>query len=120
MTREELEKAAEQYANDVCRGSLHRWGLEQYCMVDFMAGAEWQAKQSPWISTEEQLPEIGKKVLTLHRGNDKIDIRIMRRVLLDLTDHNYGWRWSLTGDKHGIIAWMPLPKFTDNIKVDKQ
>lgn len=27
------------------------------CMEDFQCGAEWQAKQSPWISVEDQLPE---------------------------------------------------------------
>lgn len=27
------------------------------CREDFKAGAEWQAKQSPWISVKERLPE---------------------------------------------------------------
>ena len=31
----------------------------------FKSGAEWQAKQSPWISVEERLPEEGQKVFVL-------------------------------------------------------
>lgn len=116
MTREELENAAIKVIVNRYRIKdviLSGQALFQFGKDCFADGAEWQAKQSPWISTEEQLPEIGKKVLTLHRADDKIDIRIMRRVLLDLTDPNYGWRWSLTGDKHGIIAWMPIPYFEE-------
>lgn len=30
----------------------------------FLAGAEWQTKQSPWISVEERLPGVGDIVLT--------------------------------------------------------
>lgn len=30
----------------------------------FIAGAEWQAKQSPWVSVKERLPEVGTIVLT--------------------------------------------------------
>lgn len=31
----------------------------------YIAGAEWQAKQLPWISVEERLPEEGQKVFVL-------------------------------------------------------
>lgn len=31
----------------------------------FKKGAEWQAKQSPWISVEGRLPEEGQKVFVL-------------------------------------------------------
>lgn len=41
MNRKDIKEVAESYANDVCKGSLHRSGLEQYCMVDLMEGAEW-------------------------------------------------------------------------------
>mgnify|MGYP001661237854 CR=1 FL=1 len=32
-------------------------------MEDFQCGAEWYAKQSPWISIEERLPDKGQRVL---------------------------------------------------------
>ena len=31
----------------------------------FKKGADWQARQSPWISVEEQLPKEGQKVFVL-------------------------------------------------------
>lgn len=33
-------------------------------MEDFQCGAEWQSKQSPWISVKERLPENNTVVLT--------------------------------------------------------
>lgn len=59
--KQTLEEAAKEYANN-CRNRLHH--CEPYCIVDFIAGAEWQAKQSPWISVEDRLPGIGDIVLT--------------------------------------------------------
>lgn len=40
MTRKDIEKAAEEYANEACR-PLWRLGSEQVCMADFIAG--WDA-----------------------------------------------------------------------------
>lgn len=37
--------------------------IEERREKDFVAGAEWQAKQSPWISVEETLPPIGVDVI---------------------------------------------------------
>lgn len=34
----------------------------------FIAGAEWQAKQSPWISVKERNPSTGKEVFIYHNG----------------------------------------------------
>lgn len=52
MISEEVKKAAERYANDVCRGSHHRWGMEQVCMVDFIEGANWRVNAS-WHDAKE-------------------------------------------------------------------
>ncbi len=52
MTSEEIRKAAEEYANVVCRGSRHKTGLKQFCMVDFMEGAEWYKNHSSQIGVE--------------------------------------------------------------------
>ena len=52
MEKEDIEKAAEEYTNDVCRSSLHRCGLEQFCMVDFIEGAKWRIN-SVWHDVKE-------------------------------------------------------------------
>lgn len=41
MTKEDIKKAATEYANEACR-PLWRTGNEQVCMVDFIEGAEWR------------------------------------------------------------------------------
>lgn len=114
MISEEVKKAAERYANDVCRGSHHRWGMEQVCMVDFMEGAEWYKKQSSWISVDERLPELNVRVLVAQRGIKRISICIMKRIPHDSSNpENKKWHWSLTNNKDEVIAWKPLPHFDE-------
>ncbi|WP_042369638.1 hypothetical protein [Bacteroides neonati] len=57
----ELEKAAREF-RDRCYESNIKGGLDYpFDGTDmtnaFVAGAEWQVKQSPWISVEERLPD---------------------------------------------------------------
>lgn len=51
MKKEDIEKAATEYANEACR-PLWRTGNEQVCMVDFMEGAEWRIN-SVWHAMDE-------------------------------------------------------------------
>ena len=37
--------------------------LAKFGEMNFVQGAEWQSKQSPWISVKERLPEPNKEVL---------------------------------------------------------
>ena len=46
-TKQTAEEAARGYSND-CRNRQRH--CERYCIVDFISGAQWQSKQSPWIS----------------------------------------------------------------------
>lgn len=38
--------------------------LAKFGEMNFVQGAEWKSKQSPWISVEERLPGVGDIVLT--------------------------------------------------------
>lgn len=119
--KEEIRKAAERYANDVCRGSHHRWGMEQVCMADFMEGAEWYKKQSSWISVDERLPELNVRVLVAQRGIKRISICIMKRIPHDSSNpENKKWHWSLTNNKDEVIAWKPLPHFDEALLKRKE
>ena len=42
------------------------------CREDFKAGAEWQAKQSPWVSIKERLPKENEMVLCRMVSNGAI------------------------------------------------
>ena len=52
MTKEDIKKAAEEYAKEACR-PLWRAGNEQVCMVDFIDGAEWRIN-SVWHGVKEE------------------------------------------------------------------
>ena len=77
MEKEDIEKAAEEYTNDVCRSSLHRSGLEQYCMVDFMEGAKWRTK-IVWHDAIE-VPETLKLILVENKGGSISLCRILSK-----------------------------------------
>lgn len=81
-------------------------------MEDFQCGAEWQSKQSPWISVKERLPEEEQKVfvLTMRCGVPYIQKEKFRRSSnLDTKE-----RWI-----HGnsiVLAWLPIPSFDEILK----
>ena len=81
-------------------------------MEDFQCGAEWQSKQSPWISVKERLPEEEQKifVLTMGYGVPYIQKEKFRRSSnLDTKE-----RWI-----HGnsiVLAWLPIPSFDEILK----
>ena len=60
MKKEDIKKAAEEYAKEACR-PLWRAGKEQVCMVDFMEGAKWRVNAAWHNSTEK--PQPGKLLL---------------------------------------------------------
>lgn len=57
MTRKDIEKAAEEYANDACR-PLWRTGYEQVCMTDFIAGWDACLKHLGEIPWDKAIGEI--------------------------------------------------------------
>lgn len=57
--RQTVEEAAHFFAESRSSGSA----LPAY-YHGFIAGAEWQAKQSPWVSVKERLPEAHITVIT--------------------------------------------------------
>lgn len=97
------------------------------------AGAEWQAKQSPWISVEERLPDItsedGSSEYVLIKYKDLIPI-----VAKYCTEeyHNcpayrfdkktYRSHWFTTTSewvKIPITHWMPIPTFDQILESNK-
>lgn len=79
----------------------------------FIEGAEWQSKQSPWISVNERLPEKFEYVLVLfeHEG-----------VPMVQTDVYFGgingvWEWKFGDEK--ILAWCHIPPFDEILEANK-
>ena len=119
-----VEEAAKKYSNDCRNRQLH---CEPYCIVDFISGAEWQSKQSPWISVNERLPE----------ENENIIIMCEHGAIFNGTYCNGVW-FCMDGYIHDIyksnpiyssmssipslwepVAWMPIPSFDDILEANR-
>ncbi len=61
--KQTLEEAA--IESCVIDRSIYNDEYQPYYLDGFKDGAEWQSKQSPWISVNERLPEEGQKVFVL-------------------------------------------------------
>ena len=79
--RQTVEEAAKDYAIGKTffrKNVLKEVDADDYvlrkdnCREDFKAGAEWQSKQSPWVSIKERLPKENEMVLCRMVSNGAI------------------------------------------------
>lgn len=110
--KQTVEEVAREAAED-CYECHYDDSLEMRLVKEaFRQGAEWQSKQSPWISVKERLPEEEQKVfvLTMRYGVPYIQKEKFRRSSnLDTKE-----RWI-----HGnsiVLAWLPIPSFDEILK----
>lgn len=103
--KQTVEEAAKKYSNDCRNRQLH---CEPYCIVDFISGAEWQSKQSPWISVNERLPEELESVLvgTNYEGRYYYEVAFVMNG-----------KWVCHNSKP--IYWMPIPSFDEILEANK-
>jgi hypothetical protein len=106
--KQTVEEAAKKYSNDCRNRQLH---CEPYCIVDFISGAEWQSKQSPWISVKERLPENNTVVLT--RGA----YGFLICQLSSLGEWETGA--NVNKERLGITHWLPIPSFDDILEENR-
>lgn len=103
--KQTLEEAARKYADEIYdpadRGILYRETQD-----DFIAGAEWHAKQSPWISIDDSFPEDNALVLCPSQIYGKVVLRwnkLAKEWLYPEENHIYcDW------DK--VDCWMYIPE----------
>lgn len=74
----------------------------------FVKGTEWQAKQSPWISVKERLPEELESVLvgTNYEGRYYYEVAFVMNG-----------KWVCHNSKP--IYWMPIPSFDDILEANR-
>ena len=77
----------------------------------FITGADWQARQSPWISVEERLPE--KNTVVLTRGA----YGFLICQLSSLGEWETGA--NVNKERLGITHWMPIPSFDEILEANK-
>lgn len=109
--RQTLEEAARKYTdeNSWIPEELHDSEIPDYIehfAKHFMAGAEWQAKQSPWISIDDSFPEDNALVLCSSQIYGKVVLRwnkLAKEWLYPEENHIYcDW------DK--VDCWMYIPE----------
>ena len=84
----------------------------------FKSGAEWQSKQSPWISVKERLPEEGNPVLI--RLKDGV-IRIACYDIeedsnIDFWNDNYAYE---TFEPWDVTHWKEIPSFDEILEANR-
>ncbi len=110
--KQTVEEAAKEYSLQWAWNSQpDMWQSEK----DFKAGAEWQAKQSPWISVEERLPEEdGYYVVT--DGNFPTVAYFFKEWNRFSPCKSYP---HLFFEEGVIKAYMPIPSFDQILEANK-
>lgn len=105
-----VEVAAKEFAlSDITKGLPVR----SASFKAFKAGAEWQAKQSPWININDRLPENKDEVLVLSRMN------ISGKYFVS-SDSYDGKEWAVNLAMHYTrVAWIPIPSFDEILEASK-
>lgn len=98
MSKQTAEQAAEEYIKPFAH-QLH-FGQEESVKNDFVAGANWQASQSPWIDVKDALPERGQAILSY--------TPLMRRATIDqYTEYPNG---KLGFKFKDVTHWQAMPE----------
>ena len=94
--------------------------LAKFGEMNFVQGAEWQSKQSPWISVNERLPEPNKLVLCRMVSNGAIVsgyiVVSSGRSPYVATDGGFEFEdWN----GYECDMWMPIPSFDDILEANR-
>lgn len=115
--KQTVEEAAREYSSQWAWNSQpDMWQSEK----DFKAGAEWQSKQSPWISVEERLPEQNELVLCRMVSNEAIVSGFIiptpsgRPRVVTLPDFEFEDYGDYVCD-----MWTPIPSFDEILEANK-
>lgn len=114
--KQTLEEAAKEYANENCwiPEELHDSEIPDYMehfAKHFIAGAEWHAKQSPWISVKERLPEEKQRVLVVRNNG------LICESCCNL--RNKSWLIYGFGYVYDVVGWMPIPSFDEILEANR-
>ena len=131
--KQTLEEAAREnilFNHRTADRTLSGKNLAQFGEINFIQGAEWHAKQSPWISVEERLPDKGQRVLVGFLYYYKYDDREAEsRKHIDVFTYENGiWTTdddisylgrSVKKDDIKVICWMPILSFDEILEANR-
>ena len=94
--------------------------LARFGEINFIQGAEWQSKQSPWISVKERLPEdTNEKLAALEDGTIRI-AHYDEDYNEDMEYHFwYDCAASESYHRDDVIYWMSIPSFDEILESNR-
>lgn len=98
--------------------SIYNDEYQPYYLDGFKDGAEWQAKQSPWISVKERLPEEGQPVLI------RLKDGVIRLACYDIEEDSNIYFWNdnysyETFRPWDVTHWREIPSFDEILEANK-
>lgn len=116
--KQTLEEAA--IESCVIDRSIYNDEYQPYYLDGFKDGAEWQSKQSPWISVKERLPEPNKLVLCRMVSNGAI---VSGYIVVSSGRSPYvatdgGFEFEDWND-YECDMWMPIPSFDEILEANR-
>lgn len=89
--------------------------LAKFGEMNFVQGAEWQSKQSPWISVKERLPE--KDGYYFVTDGDVVEkVYFFKRWNKFTSTRDYPHLFYNEGE---IKAWLHIPSFDDILEANR-
>lgn len=114
-----MKQTLEEASQSMAYNKMPDWGgLPMVAKKYFIKGAKWQAKQSPWISVKERLPEPGKVVLLYDKNS-------IRNYVIGWLRTHKGYNksmWTLSNgwvEDKDITHWMPIPSFDEILEANR-
>ena len=93
--------------------------LARFGEINFIQGAEWQSKQSPWISVKERLPDTNEKLVALEDGTIRI-AHYDEDYNEDMEYHFwYDCAASESYHRDDVIYWMSIPSFDEILESNR-
>lgn len=97
------------------------------CMEDFQCGVQWQAKQSPWISVKERLPEENENIIIMCEHGAIFNGTYCNGVWFCMDGYIYDMykgnpiysSMSSIPSLWEPVAWMPIPSFDEILETNK-
>ena len=119
--KQTVEEAAREHQThfEICdaEGTINGFinGMHKQSYESFISGAEWQSKQSPWISVKEKA------------GCDTSDDCIVMVANGDIFKAYFSSKnkWMKSNDGHydevidDVVAWFPIPSFDDILEANR-
>lgn len=132
--KQTVEAAANEYTDGKCekRGVSKKYILHyDFDRTDiedaFKAGAEWQSKQSPWISVKERLPEENENIIIMCEHGAIFNGSYCNGVWFCMDGYIYDTykdspiysSMSSIPTLWKPIAYMPIPSFDEILEANK-